>query len=167
MTDRRVFIISLSLLFLLLAGPSGASAATPSAQKNWPQWRGPLLTGEAPTADPPVTWSETNNMRWKTKLPGAGTATPIVWEDQGFILTAIPTGKKTETKPGASGEVYRFDVLSYSRKDGKLQWQKTAREEAPHEGHHQNHGFASASPVTDGEYLLAYFGSRGLHCYDL
>jgi outer membrane protein assembly factor BamB len=118
-------------------------------------------------ANPPVTWSETNNVRWKTKLPGAGTATPIVWEDQIFILTAIPTGKKTETKPGAAGEVYRFDVLSYSRKDGKLQWQKTAREEAPHEGHHQNHGFASASPVTDGEYLLAYFGSRGLHCYDL
>jgi outer membrane protein assembly factor BamB len=47
-----------------------------------------------------------------------------------------------------------------------MTWQKTLREEQPHEGHHPDHGYASASPVTDGEHVYAYFGSRGLHCLD-
>jgi len=57
--------------------------------------------------------------------------------------------------------------MCLDRKTGKTLWQKTACETVPHEGHHQDHGFASASPVTDGKHLLAYFGSRGLYCYDL
>ncbi len=61
---------------------------------------------------------------------------------------------------------YQFVVLCLDRSTGKTLWQKIAREEVPHEGHHRDHGFASASPVTDGELLIAHFGSRGLHCYD-
>lgn len=61
---------------------------------------------------------------------------------------------------------YQFVVVSLDRATGKIIWQKTARQEIPHEGHHRDHGFASASPVTDGELLFAYFGSRGLYCYD-
>lgn len=62
---------------------------------------------------------------------------------------------------------FQFTVMCLDRKTGKTLWQKIAKEEVPHEGHHQDHGFASASPVTDGEVVLAYFGSRGLHCYDM
>ncbi len=58
-------------------------------------------------------------------------------------------------------------MLCLERKTGKTLWQKVAREEVPHEGHHKDHGFASASPVTDGKHLLAFFGSRGLYCFDL
>ena len=64
-------------------------------------------------------------------------------------------------------EAYQFVILCVDRDSGKIQWQKVAREEVPHEGHHRDHGFASASPVTDGEHVYAYFGSRGLYCYDL
>jgi outer membrane protein assembly factor BamB len=64
-------------------------------------------------------------------------------------------------------EEHRFTVFAYERSTGKLRWQDTPRTELPHEGHHKDHGFASASPVTDGEVLIAYFGSRGLHAYDL
>jgi outer membrane protein assembly factor BamB len=64
-------------------------------------------------------------------------------------------------------EYYQFVVLCLDRQTGKTLWQKTAAEEVPHEGHHATSGFASASPVTDGQVVLAYFGSRGLHCYDL
>src|SRR5580692_6243364 len=79
-------------LVLGLAGQ--AALADSAADRNWPQWRGPLATGVAPEADPPVTWSETSNVKWKTSIPGEGNATPIVWDNRVFILSAIGTGKK-------------------------------------------------------------------------
>lgn len=170
---------------------------TASAQANWPAWRGPLANGVAPQANPPLEWSETKNVKWKVKLPGEGTATPIVWGDKVFILTAIkaekpvtaatpaadkPADNASSSNPGERqqrrggggfgrsekpSQMHEFIVLCLDRTTGKTLWQKTAKQEVPHEGHHQDHGFASASPVTDGEVVLAYFGSRGLHCYDL
>lgn len=171
-------------------------AASSSVEENWPAWRGPLATGVSPTANPPTTWSETTNLKWKVKVPGSGTATPIVWGSQVFIQTAIPTGKKVEAssekastpspaaepppgnppgpRRGGGGmraekpnEFYQFVLLCLDRETGKTVWQKIAREEVPHEGHQADHGFASYSPVTDGQLVFAYFGSRGLHCYDL
>lgn len=69
---------------------------------NWPQWRGPLGTGEAPKADPPVEWSETKNIKWKVKLPGHGSSTPVIWENLVLIHAAIsvepPADKKDEPK---------------------------------------------------------------------
>lgn len=64
-------------------------------------------------------------------------------------------------------ETYQFTLFCIDRKTGKTLWQKVAREEIPHEGHHQDHGFSSHSPTTDGKHVFAYFGSRGLHCYDM
>ncbi len=206
--------LPLTLASFLLTGIFSSFAASES----WPNWRGPLATGAAPEANPPLEWSETKNVKWKVKTPGFGTSTPIIWGNRVFILTAIPTGKKVEeTKsvaaaatpvsqenppreerprrggprsddagtpgegrrpggppPGGGGfrseapdEKYQFVVLCLDRNTGKTLWQKVAREEVPHEGHHRDHGFASASPVTDGEHLIASFGSRGLFCYDL
>jgi outer membrane protein assembly factor BamB len=63
--------------------------------------------------------------------------------------------------------VHEWAVVAVNRRTGKIEWQKTARREVPHEGHHASHGYASGSPVTDGERLWASFGSRGLYCYDL
>jgi len=67
----------------------------------------------------------------------------------------------------APNETYQFSVLCLDRKTGKTLWTKIAREEVPHEGHQQNNTYASASAVTDGEVVVGFFGSRGLHCYDL
>jgi outer membrane protein assembly factor BamB len=146
-----------------------SSPAEGDADHNWPQWRGPLATGEAPLADPPVKWTETTNIRWKKPMTGEGDSTPIIWGDHVFILSAMGTGKKSD-KPGGEagpGEIYQFLVTCYNRANGEVMWQKTAREEAPHEGRQDNNTFASASPVTDGKLVFAYFGSRGLHCYDM
>jgi outer membrane protein assembly factor BamB len=163
---------------------------------NWPQWRGPLGTGVAPEAKPPLKWSEDSGVKWKVKLPGHGASTPIVWNDQIFIQAAIPTGKKVASIPaeiaspvpaaqqqggererrrGGGGrpggqtptEEHQFVLLSIDRATGKINWQKVVREELPHEGHHQDHGYSSSSPVTDGQTVVAYFGSRGLHAFDL
>src|SRR5208337_1971915 len=72
------------------------------SQQFWPQWRGPLATGVAPLADPPVTWSETNHVKWKVKIPGLGASTPIIWGDRVFILTAVSTGRKPEANSSAA-----------------------------------------------------------------
>ncbi|HWY74573.1 MAG TPA: PQQ-binding-like beta-propeller repeat protein [Verrucomicrobiae bacterium] len=190
----------LSCASLLLAC-CAAGAATP-ADENWPQWRGPLATGASPTADPPTTWSETSNVKWKVKIPGNGSATPIVWGNRIFIQTAIPAGKKPDAaekkdsppaadsaaanppgenasgrpkrRPGGGGmmsdkptETYQFVLLCLDRANGNVIWQKIVREEVPHEGFRPGEGsFASASPMTDGNLVFAYFGSRGLYCYD-
>ncbi len=87
---------------LLLALNAIAASDSPEALRNWPQWRGPLANGVAPEADPPLEWSETKNVKWKVKIPGAGSSTPIVWGNQIFILTAVATGQKTEAKPAES-----------------------------------------------------------------
>ena len=76
-----------------------STTAAPSPNENWPQWRGPLQNGVAPSANPPTAWSETNNVKWKVKIPGSGQATPIIWDNRVFIQTAIPTGKKVEANP--------------------------------------------------------------------
>lgn len=171
------FITSLSLTVLFCI--NSAFAADDARDLNWPQWRGPQANGVAPHGNPPVEWSETRNVRWKVALPGRGTASPIVWENQVFILTAIPTGRKVEVKPDAippgpnahminpPSEFQRFTVMSLDRATGKMLWQQTACEKVPHEGYHRDHGYASGSPVTDGRHLVAYFGSNGLFCYDL
>ena len=67
--------------------------------KNWHQWRGPLASGVAPFGDPPVTWDKTSHIRWKVEIPGAGTASPIVWGDHVFVLTAVETARTLDPPP--------------------------------------------------------------------
>ena len=131
-------------------------------EQYWPQWRGPLATGVAPGAEPPIEWSETRNVRWKVAIVGQGSASPVVWGDTVFVLTAVPAGAgKAASEPG----VQRFVVLAIDRHDGHVIWERTVTTEQPHEG--QLEGWASSSAVTDGEIICAFFGSRGVHCYDM
>jgi len=137
----------------------------------------------APRGNPPVRWSETENVRWKVEIPGHGSSTPIVFGDQVFLLTAIKTERISDAPPVPRSapqpkgpklrlqpfpiHVYRFMVLSIDRQTGQVRWQSTATEQVPHRGHHRDHGYASGSPTTDGRRLYASFGSQGVFCYDL
>ncbi len=175
--------ISIALLLAaLVSTPLRAADLAEEAVKYWPQWRGPTWNGVAPQGNPPVTWSETENVRWKTPIKGAGWGTPIVWYDRIFLLTAIPLAKKmpipdvipagtpnTKMHREAIGswKPQRFAIVCLNRITGKPLWSRTVREGMPHQGHHRKAGFASESPVTDGQHIYAYFGSFGLHCYDL
>jgi outer membrane protein assembly factor BamB len=134
------------------------AAAPPEGDRFWPQWRGPLATGAAPHARPPLEWSETRNVRFKVEIPGRGLSTPIVWGDLVFVTAAVPA---------AQAGAQSFQALAYQRADGKLRWKATLREESPHEGTHQDGSYASGSALTDGERFYAFFGSRGLYCLDL
>jgi outer membrane protein assembly factor BamB len=143
--------------------------------RDWPQWRGPLGTGVAPDAQPPVNWSENKHIRWKTALPGKGHSTPVVSGDRLFLTTAIPYGEAVKprlpSRPGAHDNLsmthrHEFMVLAVDRKSGKILWQQTVHKELPHEAGHVTASLASASPVTDGQRVFAFFGSRGLYCLD-
>ncbi len=161
-------LVATSLFILpLLARAAPESKTSPDAKKFWPQWRGPLATGVAPMANPPLKWSETEGAKWKIDLPGLGDSTPVIWGDMVFILSAAAVGDKDSGAAEKPSQSFQFLVTCLDRKTGKTLWQKVAKEEVPHEGHQQNNTFASASPITDGECLIAFFGSRGLHCYDL
>jgi outer membrane protein assembly factor BamB len=156
---------------LALAAVSAGWAADPDA--HWPRWRGPLDTGESPNANPPIEWSPEKNIRWKLPIPGRGHSTPVIWGDRVYLTTAIPVGKRlSPTYSGRDGahnnlpitNRQEFAVIAVSRSKGKIEWQKTVHREIPHEGAHESASLASNSPVTDGQRIYAYFGSRGLFC---
>ncbi|MBC8352251.1 MAG: PQQ-like beta-propeller repeat protein [Planctomycetes bacterium] len=160
----------------LLLSPIALVTADELTDQNWFQWRGPLGTGVALNADPPIEWNETKNIRWKVALPGKGHSTPIVWGDRVFVTAAIPYGDELEPRysgrPGAHDNLpvkqhHRFEVLAIDRRTGKILWQKTVREARPHEGGHYTASLASSSPVTDGGSVFAFFGSYGLSCLDM
>jgi outer membrane protein assembly factor BamB len=165
------------LLILSGAAVAGGDDRVPGeASRNWAQWRGPLGTGVAPHANPPIEWSESKNIRWKTPLPGKGHSTPIVWDDRIFLTTAEPFGDPIEprfsTAPGTHDGVpvthhHSFVVLAVDRRNGKILWQRTLKQVLPHEGGHYTGSLASNSPVTDGEHLYVFFGSYGLYCLTL
>ena len=145
------------------------------SSKNWHHWRGPNSNGVSPTAQPPIEWSETKNVRWKTDLPGRGHSTPIVWENQVFVTAAEPVGEKFKPRysgrPGAHDNLpvsqkHQFLVLALDRKTGKMLWKKKVNELVPREGAHISASLASASCTTDGKALIAHFGSFGTYALD-
>lgn len=168
MTKKSLTII-LSLFLVL-----------PLTAQNWPEWRGPFNTGAIESGNPPIEFSETKNLKWKSEIPGKGHATPIVWDNQIIVLTALATDKKGEQPenkekegmgvramaPNQTDLVHQFKVISVDRETGKIRWEKTVAEEMPLERTHDLGSWASNSPVSDGKHIFAYFGSRGLHCLD-
>jgi outer membrane protein assembly factor BamB len=167
---------SAAALVLVLAALSPAVADDPAG---WSQWRGPLGNGVSPDGDPPVRWGEQENVRFKVPIDGDGLATPVVWGDHLFVLSALALDESpsSEGKPGRetpSSEAsetprarQRFLVTAYDRRDGSVEWQRAAAERVPHEGHHLESSWATASPVTDGERVYAHFGSAGTYAYTL
>jgi outer membrane protein assembly factor BamB len=155
--DRRHFLFTgATAAASLLLGGRSARAALEDPAAYWPQWRGPLATGEAPRARPLVSWSEGRNVRYKVALPGDGKSTPIVWRDLVIVTAALPAEKN----------LLEFVVLALSRADGQVRWRRSVRKEHPHEGTHQDGSFAGGSALTDGERIYAFFGSRGLYALD-
>lgn len=147
-------------------------------QDNWPQWRGPNGNGVALKGDPPIEFNETKNLKWKAEIPGKGHSTPIIWGDKVFVSTAVPTDRKPGEgeqdqeggrlgPPSNSTEyIHKFMVICYDRQNGDILWERVMKEEIPLERTHELGSWASNSAVTDGEYLYAYFGSRGIFCLD-
>jgi outer membrane protein assembly factor BamB len=126
---------------------------TSAAEDNWPGWRGPFGDGRSTEKNAPLTWNRTENVRWKAALPQPGNSSPIVWADRIFLTCALD----------AKGQ--QRALLCFARKDGQLLWKK-AIDYKDDEPTHQTNPSCSATPVTDGERIIASFGSAGLFCFD-
>ncbi len=153
--------------------PSSASRASAQELQNWANWRGPLQSGQAVKSNPPLTWNEKENIRWKVEIAGVGHSTPVIWQDRVYVTSAEAFGPKFDPKPDSdpgahdnSGvtQNHRFFVICLERSTGKELWKTKVNELVPHEGGHNTGSLASASPVTDGQRIYAYFGSNGLYC---
>ena len=203
-TNRELrWLLMTPLILLITLLPITIVQATdyeqsPEYQHYWHQWRGPTSNGVAPHSNnPPLKWSEEQNIRWKVEMSGPGHASPIIWKNQIFILTANPIPPQRTEKPQQQEEDSNFfgipleqfkqaaqsggrrqradapdvrlrlTVVSVNRITGQVEWEQVVREIQPHEGTHQTATWASYSPITDGEYLYANFGSFGLYCLDL
>lgn len=116
----------------------------------WPRWRGPLGTGHATTTDLPVRWTP-DDVNWATELPGRGQSSPVVWKDNIFLTAAEESGRERV-------------VICLDSATGKIRWRKTAWSGEPEPIHKMN-SHASATCVTDGEHVYAFFGKGGLHCF--
>jgi outer membrane protein assembly factor BamB len=153
-----------------------------AADNDWFQWRGPNNDGMA-RSDVPTEWGDDKNIAWRVTIPGRGFSSPVIWGDKIFLTTAVPTdaappeaatpapapGQRRGPGGGAgAGREHKFVVLCLNRNNGKVLWERVAKVATPHEGYHHQYGsFASNTPVTDGQHVYAFFGSRGLYKYDL
>lgn len=117
---------------------------------DWPAWRGPTGMGLCEEKGLPTKWGKTENVKWRVALPEPGNSTPIVWSERVFVTQAVGDERT---------------LMCFDRKDGKVLWQKgvTTKEKEPT---HATNPYCAASPVTDGERIIASFASDGLFCYD-
>ncbi len=131
-----------------------AATLTITRADNWPRWRGPDGTGQSREKNLPLKWSVTDNVKWKTVLPGPGMSSPIVWRDRVFLTQSLDR------------DGHRRALMCIDRKDGKLLWQKVTEYPDKESTYSGEPHYCSSTPATDGERIIASFGSAGLVCYD-
>jgi outer membrane protein assembly factor BamB len=126
----------------------------PGAEGQWPGFRGPTGQGIVRNTVFPLKWSQTQNIRWRTPLTGRGNSSPVIWDDRIFLTSASEDGQTRE-------------LLCFSRSAGKLLWKQAAPVPAITEKIQKKNSYASATPVTDGERVIAFFGNSGFICCDM
>lgn len=150
--------------------------------ENWPQWRGPGGNGVSAEKGLPAKWSATENIAWKTEIPGRGHSSPVVWGQRIFLtssleLDPIPGAKAPKhmqegqefRHPDAGGgdRAHRLIVLAVDARSGKVQWQQTAYEGRVYDDRHKKNTYATPTPVTDGKAVYVSFESQGIYAYTL
>ena len=162
---------------LLIAAAAGICVLQADAQsaKFWPSFRGADASGVADGQNLPDSWNvETGeNIRWKAAIPGLAHGSPIVWGNRVFVSTAVSSRADATFKPGLYGEgtasedrtPHKWMVMALDSATGRTVWQQVAHEGEPREKRHIKSTYASATPVTDGRVVIAFFGSQGLYAY--
>jgi len=167
----------LMAIVILIASVSVIVAQDANKETNWPSFRGPYARGFSDGHTTPVTWNvETkNNIEWKTPIPGLAHSSPIIWGDRIFIATAVSENENPvlSTKLGGSinpveGETsHQWKVYCLDKKTGKILWEKMAHEGVPKVKRHPMATHANSTAATDGNFVVAFFGSEGLYCYTM
>ena len=159
----------------LIESPSAARAPRPGV--DWPQFRGIKAAGVADTHPTPARWNVAGGqaVAWKTPVPGLGLSSPIVWGDLVCVSTSISGNKDAGLRIGLYGDIrpvqddteHEWRVYCLDKRTGAIKWQHTAYKGVPKIKRHTKATHANSTLATDGERLLAFFGSEGLYAYDL
>ena len=152
---------------LCLSIAIGLCVCTAGHCSDWPQFRGPGSTATAADAKPPLKWSEKEGITWKLELPGPGSSSPIVFGERVFIT--YYTGYGTDAAKGGAPDKLQRHLACIDRKTGKVRWAAdvaTVVPESGYKGYIREHGYASSTPVTDGEAVYVFFGKSGVLAFD-
>jgi outer membrane protein assembly factor BamB len=141
-------VVKRALVWLVILTASTA----PGRAEDWPRWRGPAGNGVSSERSLPVHWSATDNVRWKTAIPGEGFSSPVVCGERAFVTSAFAHGE-------------RRALHCLDRGHGTLLWSREVRDRSP-ERTSASTGYAAATPGTDGRRVVAFFGNAGAVCYD-
>ena len=157
--------------------PAVRAATAPRPGVDWPQFRGIAASGIAEGFSLPITWNAADgtNVVWKTPIPGLGLSSPVVWGNDVFISTAISGKTDAGLKVGLYGDIasveddtpHEWRVYALDKKTGTIKWQQTAHKAVPKVKRHTKSSHANSTLATDGERIIAFFGSEGLYAYDL
>ena len=147
-------------LILFVASGSGMTRAN-----EWAQFRGPGGQGVANVAGLPVTWSDDEHLAWKAPLPGPGASSPIAYGDQ--IVVTCYSGYGIDREAPGRLEDLRLHVVCFNKQDGSPRWNRVIQPVQPEAETVRDHGYAAATPVTDGERIYVFFGKTGVIALDL
>ena len=149
-------------------------SSTALAEDNWPQFRGPHSSGEVEASGLPDTWSTTDNVAWKTTIPGRGWSSPVLWGDRIFLTSVVSSQSAGAPKTGLysggpqdipAGE-HRFIVVALDWSSGKILWEREVHRGYPNQARHLKNSYASETPLVDADRLYAYFGNLGVFAFD-
>lgn len=165
------------LLLIFLSYFSITCAQQVDPDKQWPMYRGNYIAGVATEANLPESWNiETGeNIAWQTDIPGLGHSCPIVWGDKVFVTTAVNTALQEDIQTGIYGSivsvpdssVHDWKVYCLNLHTGAIEWEKTACSGVPEQMRHPMSSHANCTPATNGKYIVAFFGSEGVYCFDM
>ena len=146
-------------------------------ERQWPGFRGFMASGVLDNANLPDSFDPGKmvNIRWKAEIPGLGLSSPVIWDNKLFITTAISQEDKEGFRPGVYGDitpvkdssVHEWKVYCLDKNNGKIIWERTSYKGIPKMKRHPKSTHANTSVATDGRYVVAFFGSEGLFCYDM
>ena len=144
---------------------------------SWPSFRGAQAAGVAEGQNLPETWNGKTgeNILWRTPLPGLAHSSPVVWGNRIFVTSAVSSDPKATFRPGLYGDGdaskdrsrHRWMIYALDKGSGKILWERVAHEGEPVEQRHIKSTYANSSPATDGRIVVAWFGSQGVHAYDV
>ena len=173
MRKSLVFLITIAVITLSYQ----SRLAEPEPERQWSSYRGYYSNGVLDNANLPESWNvETNeNVLWKYKVPGLGLSSPVIWGEKLFITSAVSESDDEGFKTGMYGSIGSVDdesvhewvIYCLDKNTGSVLWEKMAYKGVPEQKRHPKSSHANSTMATDGNYVVAFFGSEGLYCYDM
>lgn len=148
-----------------------------SSSGSWPSFRGAQASGVAARQNLPDRWDAKTgeNIIWRTQIPGLAHSSPVVWGHRIFVTSAVSSDPNATFRPGLYGDGdasqdrtrHRWMIYALDKRNGKILWERTAHEGVPIDRRHIKSTYANSTPATDGRIVVAWFGSQGVHAYDV